>query len=61
MIGISNLISLRNSLRYYKKFIINDMDRINMKLTSKSLTYSHANNTLIIAVCLNSLSTCINK
>ena len=26
------------------------MDRVNMKLNPKSLTYSHANNTLILAV-----------
>ena len=26
------------------------MDRVNMKLNPKNLTYSHANNTLIIAV-----------
>ena len=36
--------------RYYKKFGIPDMDRIGMKLDSRSLNFAHANNTLVIQV-----------
>lgn len=37
-------------IRYYKKFNIPDMDRIGLGLSTKNLSYSHANNTLIITV-----------
>ena len=36
--------------RYYKKFAIPDMDRMNLALEAGCLTMAHANNTLIITV-----------
>ncbi|RNA17723.1 hypothetical protein BpHYR1_042112 [Brachionus plicatilis] len=43
-----SLIVKTKNKKYYKKFTIPDMERIGMGLNSKSLSYSHANNTLII-------------
>ena len=37
-------------LRYYKKFEIPDMGRVNVKLSQSNVQVAHANNTLIITV-----------
>jgi hypothetical protein len=39
--------------RYYKRFSIADLDRLNLPLEESNLSYSHANNTLIISVRIN--------
>jgi hypothetical protein len=36
--------------RYFKRFSITDLDRLNLPLEESNLSYSHANNTLIITV-----------
>jgi len=36
--------------RYYKKFSIPDLDRCQLPLESAALSFTHANNTLIISV-----------
>ena len=36
--------------RYYKKFRIPDLERCNIPLDQSSLSYAHANNTLIVTV-----------
>ncbi len=36
--------------RYFKRFSIADLDRLNLPLEEKNLSYTHANNTLIITV-----------
>ncbi|CAF3613875.1 unnamed protein product, partial [Rotaria sp. Silwood2] len=36
-------------LRYFKRFSIADLDRLNLPLEETNLSYSHANNTLIIS------------
>ncbi|XP_028830672.1 protein DPCD [Denticeps clupeoides] len=35
--------------KYYKKFIVPDLDRCKLPLESSALTYTHANNTLIVS------------
>ncbi len=37
-------------LRYYKKFPIQDLDRVSMPMDKSKLSHSFANNTLIITV-----------
>jgi len=52
----SNFISIIHLIynflftRYYKKFQISDLERIQMSLNTKNLSHSFANNTLIISV-----------
>lgn len=36
--------------RYYKKFSVVDLDRCQLPLDSSALSFTHANNTLIISV-----------
>ena len=36
--------------RYYKRFGIPDMNRLNLKLDTTKLSFTHANNTLLIKV-----------
>lgn len=49
-----NEIVIRTSnKKYFKKLKIPDMDRCNLSLDASSLTFAHANNTLIVQVSQN--------
>ena len=39
-----------DNYRYFKRFTIVDLDRLNLPLEENRLSYTHANNTLIISV-----------
>ena len=48
-------------VRYYKKFTIPDLNRLNLPLEQKQIKVAHANNTLIVTVSLfdyNSNNSC---
>lgn len=38
--------------KYYKRFDIIDLKKLNIKLSKESLSFTHANNTLIVSVAI---------
>ena len=47
---VVDLMSCDFVVRYYKKFTIPDLDRLNLRLEQKHIKVAHANNTLIVTV-----------
>lgn len=48
--GLKVTFAILSVARYYKKFNIGDLDRNQLPLDCNALSFTHANNTLIISV-----------